>query len=219
MAAYSPKASLALWRRRLKYRQRKVDIYRGKARPGVVTAAEAKRIKKWERLRDEAKAMVEKREKELAARNPLRVRALKAAREDIGIRETAGNNWGGMVTKIIRANGGLGPEPWCGDAVAYWYRKAGSKVVQRMWASTVWLLANLTPVKSPLAGHIVVFHFGSGGAKHTGLFDEWIVRGQSFYCIEGNTGVANVSDAGGGEGVERKQRSVRQVAGWRRITR
>jgi hypothetical protein len=67
------RASLALWRRRLTYRQRKVDYYRGKAmvKHGsriVVTAEEAQAIHKWEGLRDEAKAMVSRRTRQLSRR-------------------------------------------------------------------------------------------------------------------------------------------------------
>jgi hypothetical protein len=68
----STKASLALWKRRLAYRQKKVDYYRGQAKTGkgaatkgVVTADEAQLIHKWEKLRDEAKAMVARREAQL----------------------------------------------------------------------------------------------------------------------------------------------------------
>jgi N-acetyl-anhydromuramyl-L-alanine amidase AmpD len=71
------RVSLELWRRRLKYRQRKVDYYRGKAKsgdggatPGVVTAKEAALIHKWEGLRDQAKAMVKRREMQLAGEPP-----------------------------------------------------------------------------------------------------------------------------------------------------
>lgn len=69
------RASLALWRRRLTFRQRKVDYYRGQAKVEhggkiVVTAEEAAAIHKWEALRDEAKAMVSRRQRQLAERPP-----------------------------------------------------------------------------------------------------------------------------------------------------
>lgn len=157
--------------------------------------------------------------KRTGASLPLRRRALALARRDVGvIFEVGGNNRGPMVEKVIKDNHGDVGEPWCGDQVADWYRRAGSKVVQRGWASTIWLLANLTRVRSPLAGHIVVFNFGSGGAKHTGLFDEWAETGW-FWSIEGNTRPgANQSDSSGGrDGVYRVKRPVSYVAGWRRV--
>lgn len=152
---------------------------------------------------------------------PLRLKAFDVAKEYLakGVAEVGGNNVGPVVSAIIRLMGGTPGEPWCGDFVGVCYRKAGSKLVQRAWASTIWLLANLVRVTSPLRGHIVIYDFGTPGAKHTGLFDEWIIPGQTFWAIEGNTGSQGaVSDSsGGGDGVHRRQRSVSQVAGWRRI--
>ena len=150
---------------------------------------------------------------------PLRVRAYREALNDLGVRERGGNNRGPEVDKIIRENGGDIGEPWCGDAVARWYRRAGSRVVQRGWASTIWLLARLTPVRSPLQGHVVVYDFGTPGAKHTGVFEKWIDRQAGlFTAIEGNTNAtSSASDSGGGEGVHRRTRNISQVAGFRRV--
>lgn len=168
-----------------------------------------------------AAALKRARAKE-AARRPLRLKAFDVAKDYLehGVREVGGNNVGPIVSAIIRAMGGTPGEPWCGDFVGLCYRKAGSKMVHRMWASTVWLLAKLVPVTSPLQGHIVVYDFGTPGAKHTGFFDEWIVPGQTFWAIEGNTAEQGaVSDSSGGvDGVHRRQRSVSQVAGWRRVS-
>lgn len=208
---FNVRTSLALWRRRLAVRQRLLRSAR-KANIGP-------RIERRKLQVREAETMIAHREQQLAAANPLRVRALRLAVEDLDVRETAGNNWGGKVTTMIRGNDGTGPEPWCGDAVAYWYRRAGSKLVRRAWASTIWLLAKLTPVRQPLAGHVVVYDFdGSGNAKHTGLFERWIVRGESFSAIEGNTNPSSsASDSGGGEGVHRRTRNLSTVAGFRRV--
>ena len=49
--------------------------------------------------------------------------------------ERGGNNQGERVMELIRANGGTGPEPWCGDFVAWCYRTAGSRAVTRSWAA------------------------------------------------------------------------------------
>jgi hypothetical protein len=60
----------------------------------------------------------------------------------IGVMEVGGNNTGPMVSRIIKANGGVGPEPWCGDFVAYCYRLAGSDIVKgpkRLWAYVPWI--------------------------------------------------------------------------------
>ena len=63
----------------------------------------------------------------------MRVRALTIASGLLGVMEQGGNNMGPKVSQIIKANGGLGPEPWCGDFVAYCYRNAGSNAVTPSW--------------------------------------------------------------------------------------
>lgn len=210
MAGFDPRKSLGLWRRRLAWREARLRAAR-RANIGP-------RAVRWKKKVAEARAMVAKRERQV---NPLRVRALNYAISDLGVREQGGNNRGPEVDRIIRENQGQLGEPWCGDAVARWYRRAGSKVVQRGWASTIWLLANLLPVKHPLAGHVVVYDFGSGGAKHTGLFERWVdKKAGTFTAIEGNTNTtSSASDSGGGEGVHRRVRHVSMVAGFRRVAR
>lgn len=67
MSRAAVRASLALWRRREKYRQKKLDAVRLSARKdsGVVTNAEADRIHKWRTLHAQAVAMVNKRKQQL----------------------------------------------------------------------------------------------------------------------------------------------------------
>lgn len=61
------KASLALWRRRLNYRRARLAVARKEGHAdGKVTDPEAERIHKWERLVDEAAAMVARRELQLS---------------------------------------------------------------------------------------------------------------------------------------------------------
>lgn len=225
MSTLTLKASLALWRRRLAYRQKKVDTVRGlakKRQPGsrraVVTRDEAARIKKWERLRNEASSMVDRRAKQLTERNTtLGDRALREARTLIGVMEIGGNNMGAQVLRIIRANGGTGPEPWCGDFVAWCYRAAGSRVVQRGWAAVRLLgfLTGMQKTSSPRAGDIVCFTF-----DHTGLFVRRI-NATTIECIEGNTGRSGaVSDSStGGDGVYLKRRPTSLVSRYVRVTR
>lgn len=152
-------------------------------------------------------------------RSPLRLRAFREAEALVGVMEQGGNNQGPVVSQIIRDNGGAVGEPWCGDFVAFVYRKAGSRAVTRAWASVWYLafggLAGLGVVKSPKRGDIVTFNF-----SHTGLFDRW-TSGGNFLTIEGNTGASGaVSDsATGGDGVYRKQRHVSQVDRFVRVLR
>jgi hypothetical protein len=205
------KLSLKYWRNRLARAERGL-----KRNPKAGDKHQFWLSRQWK-----AKRVIARRQKQLAAFKPLRVRAYEQAVKDLGILEQGGNNRGPAVEAIIRENGGIVGEPWCGDAVAHWYRQAGSKVVQRGWASTIWLLANLLRVKTVAKGHVVVYNFGSGGAKHTGLFERWAreVGPGWFHAIEGNTGKDSRSSdsTAGGDGVHRRLRHTSDVAGFRRV--
>lgn len=147
----------------------------------------------------------------------LGARAHRVATGLVGVMETGGNNRGATVMKIIRANGGTGPEPWCGDFVAYCYRLAGSKSVSRPWAS-VRLLGGVSGVRrtrTPARGDLVRFTF-----DHVGLFVRDRGNG-TIETIEGNTGRSGaVSDSStGGDGVYRKIRSKGLVTDYLRVAR
>lgn len=152
----------------------------------------------------------------------LRLAALDEAKRLVGVMEQGGNNQGKKVMEIIRANGGTGPEPWCGDFVAYCYRRAGSKVVQRSWAA-VRFLGYLTGQRivrrRPRPGDIVVYKFG-----HTGIYVKGYKtpRGvRRIIAIEGNTGDSGaVSDSTtGGDGVYVKRRDLSLVKHFVRVIR
>lgn len=157
------------------------------------------------------------RAKSRARLRPLRLRAWDQMQHliDLKVTEQGGNNHGPWVEKIIRANGGVPGEPWCGDTVAACYLWAGAKSVVRGFASVNWLIAALTKVTHPKRGHIVTYTF-----SHTGLFDKWR-SSTEFYAGEGNTGnVGAVSDSQtGGDGVKLKVRQVNEVVGFRRVLR
>ena len=153
----------------------------------------------------------------LRANRPLRAKALDEAVALIGVMESGGNNRGEKVTQIIRANGGTGPEPWCGDFVAYCYRLAGSKAVDRRWAAVrlLSLVSGVRRTTNPQPGDLVRFTF-----DHVGIFSKR-VNGSTIEVIEGNTGASGaVSDSStGGDGVYRKNRSTSLVADYLRVTR
>src|ERR1044072_3375215 len=117
------------------------------------------------RLAVAAKRRVEQRRK--ARAKPLRERAFAQAELLVGVMEHGGNNRGREVEEIIRENGGIAGEPWCGDFVAHCYRAAGSKRVQRAWASVAMLgnLVGVTKTSSPKRGDLVRFTF-----DHVGLY-------------------------------------------------
>ena len=148
-------------------------------------------------------------------RPPLRVRAYREAKRLIGIMEQGGNNRGPAVERIIKANAGYVGEPWCGDFVAYCYRRAGSRRVTRSWAAVRFLrgLLGIHVTRHPKRGDLVTFRF-----SHVGIFVRH-VRPGLIETIEGNTGASGaVSDsATGGDGVYRKLRETSLVEDYLRV--
>lgn len=205
-AAY--RASLALWGRRHKQYQRELDVAHARDdRAG---------IDKWHAELAHAGKMIRRRRAQLVPPPPLRERAYTVATTLIGVMEQGANNTGPMVTKIIRENGGTGPEPWCGDTMAYCYRHAGSVSVSRPWAS-VRLLGLLIGVKRtarPQRGDLVRFTF-----DHVGMFVA--DHGDEIATIEGNTGtIGALSDSStGGDGVYLKHRPKNLVLDYLHVTR
>lgn len=153
---------------------------------------------------------------------PLGRRAWDEAGKLVGIMERGGNNQGASVERIIKANDGTGPEPWCGDFVAYCYRAAGSKAVERAWAS-VRALGFLGGQKAVSARELVIGDIVCYTFDHTGLFGRYVdAQGRDrepynathIVVREGNTGATGaVSDsATGGDGVYEKIRPIDLVA-------
>ena len=214
MSGLELKASLKLWQRRFAYRQRKHTYYHSQSKRPEAERREL--AMKWHALENEASRMVTRRKQQIADAAPLRHRAYKVAAGLVGIMEEGGNNAGPMVSKIITANGGVGPEPWCGDFMAYCYRLAGSKSVTRAWAVVRWLgaVAGVTRTSSPQRGDLVRFTF-----DHVGMFVKDNGDG-TIETIEGNTGASGaVSDGDGGDGVYRKTRAKSLVSDYLRVAR
>lgn len=202
-------ASLRLWERRHRYRTRRLSR--------AHAANDSVRVAHWHRLLEEAGVMVKRRRGQIAELRELRLRAFDVAEGMIGVMERGGNNAGPAVARIICANGGIGPEAWCGDFAAYCYRLAGSKAVTRAWASVrlVGMLAGVRRAVRPAKGDLVRFRF-----DHIGIFAEDLGDG-TIQTIEGNTGALGaVSDSTtGGDGVYRKVRSKKLVSDYLRVTR
>lgn len=144
----------------------------------------------------------------------------------LGIIERGGNNHGPDVERIIHANDGTAGEPWCGDTVAYAFRRAGSKVVQRAWAA-VRLLGFLTGMRVVAAsaarlGDIICFPW-----DHTGLFGWWadahghpVPQHQATHFVtrEGNTSTSGAMQSDsrtGGDGLYQKLHPISHAAGAR----
>lgn len=230
MASYTLKQLLERARRRYSVARGVLASRRKRAReggngrtPGVVTKAEAAWIKDAAREVDEALEHLEKRKRQFR-RKPMRELALEHALRDLKVRETQGNNWGGKVTTMIREIGWEFPVAWCGVAVAYWYRQAGSTMAGKPWSYVPTLEQLLTRIQrraNVKPGHVVIYNWNGGVPDHTGLFLRWVDRKAGvFEAVEGNTRPGTqTSDAGGGEGVHIRRRTLAEVSSFRRVLR
>lgn len=202
-------ASLALWGRRHAYRQRRLDDAHRRDDKAAIAH--------WHERLEQAGRMIRRRRAQLTPDPPLRERAYTVATTLIGVMEQGGNNAGPMISRIIRENGGTGPEAWCGDTMAYCYRHAGSRNVTRPWASVrlLGMLIGLRRTAAPRRGDLVRFTF-----DHVGMYVRELADGQ-IETIEGNTGSSGaVSDSStGGDGVYRKHRSKSLVLDYLRVAR
>lgn len=142
-------------------------------------------------------------------------RALAEARSLIGVMESGGNNRGPLIDKIIRANGGILGEPYCGDGAAYVYRKAGSKAVSRSWAAVRLLggLSGIKKVSDPKPGDLVRFNF-----DHVALFEKRL-DSTTIQTIEFNTSPGTATSDPGSGGIFRRTRSTSLVKDYLRVTR
>jgi len=169
------------------------------------------------------RSYLERLRKRVNSRGALRLRAYHEAKRmhDLDIRES-GFNRGKMVDQIIRANQGALGEAWCGDFMAWCYRKAGSKAVNRSWAgvAAVGGLAGVKRTKNPRKGDLV--RFGFPPKDHIGMFVSWcnangspVAMGQASHVksLDGNTG------GSGGDGVHIKVRPRSAVRDFLHITR
>ena len=224
MAKFSTAASLREWQGRLKTRRKLLEAARREGHKNEpVTDEEAAKIHKRENQVNEAEHWIAVRRKQLADERPLRVRAHTEMVKLIGVMEQGGNNVGPMVSKIIRNVGGTPGEAWCGDTMAYVYKLAGSKVVNRNWAYVPFMskITGVKKVSTPMLGDIVRFEFtGDNVDDHTGMFEKDL-GGGFIQTIEGNTGATGaVSDSKtGGDGVYRKRRSKSLVHDYLRVSK
>lgn len=208
-------SALSTWKRRLESRKKLL----AKAKKAAHEAA--KRVTRRRKLVAQARRGVKRHRKA-----PLRERAYQAAKSQVGVMESGANNAGVPYSRYQKSNGAVGYEPWCGDFIAWCYRKAGSKRVQRLWAAVRYLrgLVGIRVTHNPLRGDIVTFTF-----DHVGMFVAWCdASGRTtstalathIRTIEGNTGASGaVSDSKtGGDGVYEKVRARSLVADFLRVT-
>ena len=213
-------ASLAYWRR--------VHRWNEKKRATARKHGHHKAAHRYGKRLGKAVTMINRRKSQLEQARPIRDKAMDVAESLIGVTEQGGNNVGPIVSKIIRAAGGVPGEPWCGDMVIYCYTLAGSRLVQRSWAAVRYMLTGgVKRTTDPQRGDIVRFKF-----DHTGLFDYWsdadgnrAPKSQATHVasVDGNTGGKDAKDrsdsTSGTDGVHRKVRAKSLVSDYLRVTR
>lgn len=219
-------ANLSLAERQVKYWQRRRRLSNRKRKSwGRINFMLAKRVR--ERGKARAALISAKNRVEIATPLPLRLKAYFQAASQIGVMESGRNNAGIPFTRYQRTNGAQGPEAWCGDFMAWCYRRAGSRAVDRRWAAVrlVSAVFGVKRTKSPLKGDLVRFTF-----DHIGMFVGWcngsgkiVPRAAATHIltIEGNTGASGaVSDSRtGGDGVYRKVRAKSLVSDYLHISK
>jgi hypothetical protein len=184
-------------------------LRKGKPLPKVMALRRAARIRKRRRAE---------------ASKPVRVKALEAAKSQVGINEDPPNS---NRVKFSIWYGITGP--WCAMFVTWCYVQAGAKG----WAT--WDKGNrycscpsmvtdavndggiLYAVRDPLPGDVVLYDFDGGVADHVGLFDHWIDRNAgTFAAWEGNTSRASSDDGGEVQyRTDRRRSQVEQFARYR----
>lgn len=115
---------------------------------------------------------------------------LRAARADIGQRETLGPNDSPWIRNMLAklAGGGLWllGQPWCGGAAGHWMQSAGLKYPKAWYRAKAWLDWGV-PISAPTVGCIVVFEREGGG--HVGLVVGADTKGR-LLVLGGNQGDA-----------------------------
>lgn len=100
--------------------------------------------------------------------------------------------------------------PYCATGVSYWYFFGGFPLPKIDTPEGFCSVPNLYKLaitndwltEDPKKGDIAIIDFGSnGGIDHTGLFMEWVIKGESYWCMESNTSSTEKGsqDRGGGD--------------------
>jgi hypothetical protein len=144
-------------------------------------------------------------------------RSIEIAKKDLGYSESPAGSNKTKYGREWRQDG----VPWCGMAVASWWRKAGHDIPRELALKIDYVpeLVSLAKQKKHRLsivhrdrvreGDAVAFDFDGGAADHVGLFEKWInKKAGTFYAIEGNTSLS--SNDNGGK-VMRRERSLSQV--------
>lgn len=233
MSVAQLKASLALWTRRLRDRRDALALARreaasgaGGATPGVVTASEATRIRKWRSNVAEAERNVNRRRRQIAAKKPRpssRGKAVAWAAARVGTTERpAGSNRGPTIDQWQRAFGFRGA-PWCGLMVGNALRAGGVRGVTSRIASVALIEDDARAGRAPfrgwtsgsgvLRGDLVVI---GGRGVHVGMVVERH-RDGSCTTLEGNTSFGPGGSQANGGALARRRRSRGEIRGYARV--
>ena len=128
---------------------------------------------------------------------------LDAARHEVGVHESGGNNRGARVEQYL-ASVGLPPgEPWCAAFVAFCFQQArvpGWPATGDTWALEAWAKENGVYTDHPNPGDVFLMLKADGTPFHTG-FVAGVNLDTEIATIEGNTDGLSPSD---GDSVARK---------------
>lgn len=200
------KLSLALWRRRHRYRQRKLDVAHAKN--------DQKAIDKWHPLLVKAGQKIRGREKDIAAKTPkpkpkpvkgIRQRTVEHATSFVvTIERPFGSNRGGLVTEWQDRILGAAGYPWCGCFCGCMLLWAGVKGIGS-WIAGVAAIEDMARAKrgpfrgwttnagAVMPGDLVVLW---GRGVHVEMVR--YIAGGYVYTVGGNTGATGRQSNGGG---------------------
>lgn len=143
---------------------------------------------------------------------------IKIALGEVGYKESPANS---NLTKYGEWYGDNGKK-WCAVFISWVYAQARVKWPKQLdspkgfiWVPVIMIRSKQFPKEyvrtaDPLPGDIVVFDWDKDGdPDHVAIFKCWIVKGQTFETIEGNTSKGNNSN--GGQVQWRKDRKIEQV--------
>lgn len=218
------RASLALWRRRLAYRERRHRFYhRQSKRP---TSERRALAHKWHRLAGEARRMVALRERQIAEHRTPRERAVILAKSYAGRtpEQPAGSNRSPIIDAMVRAVGSYLGAPWCGIFCGYVLKRAGVRGVSSRIAAVAYIEDDARAGRAPFRawrgardtrdvrrGDLVVL-FGRG--VHVELVVEVDRARGRVVSIGGNTSPGSAGSQSNGGGCYRRVRPLSDVWGW-----
>lgn len=198
------------------------------ARDRKTLSAAQKGVAEAQRHVQQTKALVERREAQIARIAPAgpRRKAVKLALSYVGTKENPPNSNRGAVIDGWQRQFHMFGQPWCGAFVGAIAEQAGANVTDRIVYTpyiyedaklrrngldgVVWKASFSTGNTAAHSGDLVLFHFGSGGIKHVGmLVAPW--KGGALQTVEGNTSFGGAGSQDNGGAVARRARDISLV--------